>query len=935
MPATWDAETKLAAMKELYLAQQKTPKPLATSTNGSADGATAALRPSTRIATKYGLQPRHLEDCVKKLPAGLDGMRLHRAVLRVCFPAGSRGRRQNYTPDEFKACVIGSLASGGKSTDFREIMIARGKFMAARAGLKKWRANGAGDDDGYFRTLDNRPGPKTKLLPDEERVWAETNAVDAETQYGKDARQSCRSLNDMCEHLGVAGGGSRKHLQGIVKRAKISEKAGSHLHAEKASDMSINRSKALTPEKKNKMFNFYEEGIAALADAGRFGDARVPAGWQIVNTDEMSPGDGKYGKYICGATTLRKWRQKTGEHVPFHTTGVVSVRGDGVFLRDASGVVHKCGSAGHAGFADGLNPYGLCHTTPSGHMDGPGMLKVATLLAAAMGKENWDHSKPWNQQPARCNATFREEPVIWLLDGHYSHQEYPFLQFCKEHDIHVFFSAAGASEYDQACDCGIMAALQQWWGDTHADWRNSHRGMTFEPEDWNAIWTEATAKLLAYGGKAIVSAFKKTGWFPLNRNASNYQALGDYEISAAVDNKGAERMQATVAAADVQELRPLEGEQCVLYRQRAAHDGTGLLLRKKAMEWFLQSTQIPAEENRKEQERRKANRCKKRATPDPTATDAEGLAAAAATTMEPSATSSGQWAQAKGYANNCEQGFKVKVAKASEEQSKKAKAMETQRLRLAKACAAAAVAERKLRRGAELKDLNVTELKDLIIGRGGKCKSGARKVELIVAAEALSPQSVAMDDEEDEVDAIEDSLTLMDDQRQQPQSQPQQQQQQQQQPQQQRQQQQQQPQKAKSAPRKRPAKRQRKRPAPQQQQQPDGNASCTLDEEALLASWRELVSTSAKSIGRSANNIARYLTEAKFQVEVLSVVGVAEIMQLVGAVGGIDSAGRARVHTLLVAGLANPLLKTPTKLKIQHTLSRAALSSVLQAVAIK
>ena len=78
-------------------------------------------------------------------------------------------------------------------------MIARGKFMAARAGLKKWRADRAGDDDGYFRTLDNRPGPKTKLLPDEERVWAETNALDAETQYGKDARQSCRSLNAMCD----------------------------------------------------------------------------------------------------------------------------------------------------------------------------------------------------------------------------------------------------------------------------------------------------------------------------------------------------------------------------------------------------------------------------------------------------------------------------------------------------------------------------------------------------------------------------------------------------------------------------------------------------------------------------------------------------------------------------------------------------------------
>lgn len=102
-----------------------------------------------------------------------------------------------------------------------------------------------------------------------------------------------------------------------------------------------------------------------------------------------------------------------------------------------------------------------------------------------------------------------------------------------------------------------------------------------------------------------------------------------------------------------------------------------------------------------------------------------------------------------------------------------------------------------------------------------------------------------------------------------------------------------------------------------------------------MASWRELVAMSAKAIGRSPSNIARYLTEAQFQMEVLSVVAVAEIVQLVGVAGETTEAGRARAHTLLAAGLANPLLKTPAKLKIKHTLSRAALSSVLQAVAIK
>ena len=64
-------------------------------------------------------------------------------------------------------------------------------------------------------------------------------------------------------------------------------------------------------------------------------------------------------------------------------------------------------------------------------MDGPGMLKLATLLAGEMGKEDWDHTRPWDrhrQQSSR--ASFEPEPVIW----HSSHQEWPFLTFCKNHD---------------------------------------------------------------------------------------------------------------------------------------------------------------------------------------------------------------------------------------------------------------------------------------------------------------------------------------------------------------------------------------------------------------------------------------------------------------------------------------------------------------------
>merc|ERR1712230_205123 len=48
------------------------------------------------------------------------------------------------------------------------------------------------------------------------------------------------------------------------------------------------------------------------------------------------------------------------------------------------------------------------------------------------------------------------------------------------------------------------------------------------------------------------------------------------------------------------------------------------------------------------------------------------------------------------------------------------------------------------------------------------------------------------------------------------------------------------------------------------QQQPDN----------ILHAWKKLVSTSALSLGRSPANVKRYLTEAEFQVEVLTPAAV-------------------------------------------------------------
>ena len=75
-------------------------------------------------------------------------------------------------------------------------------------------------------------------------------------------------------------------------------------------------------------------------------------------------------------------------------------------------------------------------------MDEVGFLKLCVMFVAAVGKKDWD------SQP-NCGYGFEEWPVIWLLDGHYSHKYCEALDYLEHHDVHVFFTASGASEVDQ------------------------------------------------------------------------------------------------------------------------------------------------------------------------------------------------------------------------------------------------------------------------------------------------------------------------------------------------------------------------------------------------------------------------------------------------------------------------------------------------------
>lgn len=198
------------------------------------------------------------------------------------------------------------------------------------------------------------------------------------------------------------------------------------------------------------------------------------------------------------------------------------------------------------------------------------------------------------------------------------------MKYLKDHDCHVFFTASGASETDQICDCGVMAHVQGAFAEYLGDWKFANPGKEFLPYHWNLVFQQACDHLGREGSKAIISACRKTGWYPLNRNAENYEGL--YDISTVVDPRGAARLRDSNKAAGYKELRAAKHEQATMteFKARKPDGGTErFFMREKVVEWFTQSTVMPAAENKAEAELILKGRQSKPVNRDPLPTDGE------------------------------------------------------------------------------------------------------------------------------------------------------------------------------------------------------------------------------------------------------------------------------------------------------------------------
>ncbi|EGO04751.1 hypothetical protein SERLA73DRAFT_68419 [Serpula lacrymans var. lacrymans S7.3] len=104
---------------------------------------------------------------------------------------------------------------------------------------------------------------------------------------------------------------------------------------------------------------------------------------------------------------------------------------------------------------------------------------------------------------------------LLLVDGHNSHYTKEFLDYAREHIIHVLCYPAHATHIYQGLDIVVFSPLKNYWTEARDSFESStHQKITKN----NFIIIYERAHLKALTPETIFSAFRATGVWPLDRN---------------------------------------------------------------------------------------------------------------------------------------------------------------------------------------------------------------------------------------------------------------------------------------------------------------------------------------------------------------------------------------------------------------------------------
>ena len=349
----------------------------------------------------------------------------------------------------------------------------------------------------YFNNI-KKVGPDPRLTQDEEALIAAYLKALAEATGAKDKTRTLALLTRVAKAVGCKNvKASHTWFKAFLSRSQgnVLNNDGSigGLTKRKRQNLSKQRAQALTPEKFAVMFRRVDGEIERLVKEGHMNPEVGFEAGQMANTDELHFGQGNFEEVVTGQDIERVNRFTDGERMQWHASGVMTVINKGDVIETCCGVVHQSGAASKKGEAGGKTIRGdlaeglptgrgapFLRVTESGGMDEASFEALAKIFCYEMGKEEWDCTAPWDQQPAARNRGFEQRPILWLIDAHYSHTHEATMKYCRDHDVIVFFTVAGASEVDQVCDCGVMAATQSEFGAEFTLWREKFPSIPFE-----------------------------------------------------------------------------------------------------------------------------------------------------------------------------------------------------------------------------------------------------------------------------------------------------------------------------------------------------------------------------------------------------------------------------------------------------------------------
>jgi hypothetical protein len=102
---------------------------------------------------------------------------------------------------------------------------------------------------------------------------------------------------------------------------------------------------------------------------------------------------------------------------------------------------------------------------------------------------------------------------LLLVDGHNSHYTRAFLEYARQHRIHVLCYPAHSTHIYQGLDVAVFGVLKQCWSEERDKWERE-KGEKVTKSNFLAIY--GAAHIRALTSETIKSAFRKTGVWPFN-----------------------------------------------------------------------------------------------------------------------------------------------------------------------------------------------------------------------------------------------------------------------------------------------------------------------------------------------------------------------------------------------------------------------------------